>query len=74
MGSIFDAVIIAAPSSTRNATGTRDPGMHQTKKGNQAGNFPMKAHIGADAGSGYIHSVTATPATLATKGWTDTPR
>lgn len=62
-GSIVDATIIAAPSSTKNATGERDPEMHQTKKGNQW-YFGMKAHIGADAGSGYVHSVTATAANV----------
>jgi IS5 family transposase len=62
-GSIIDATIIAAPSSTKNATGARDPEMHQTKKGNQW-YFGMKAHIGADAGSGYVHSVTATAANV----------
>ena len=62
-GSIVDATIIAAPSSTKNATGTRDPEMHQTKKGNQW-YFGMKAHIGADAGTGYVHSVTATAASV----------
>src|SRR5665811_175657 len=56
-GSIVDATIIAAPSSTKNATGTRDPAMRQTKKGNQWF-FGMKAHIGTDAGTGYVHSVT----------------
>ena len=44
-GSIVDATIIAAPSSTKNSSGTRDPEMHQTKKGNQW-YFGMKAHIG----------------------------
>jgi len=62
-GSIVDATIIAAPSSTKNATGTRDPEMHQTKKGNQW-YFGMKAHIGADAGTGYVHSVTCTAANI----------
>ena len=62
-GSIIDATIIAAPSSTKNATGQRDPEMHQTKKGNQW-YFGMKAHIGADAGTGYVHSVTATAANV----------
>ncbi len=62
-GSIIDATIIAAPSSTKNATGTRDPEMHQTKKGNQW-YFGMKAHIGVDAGTGYVHSVTATAANV----------
>jgi len=62
-GSIVDATIIAAPSSTKNATGTRDPEMHQTKKGNQW-YFGMKAHIGVDAGTGYVHSVTCTSANV----------
>jgi IS5 family transposase len=62
-GSIVDATIIAAPSSTKNATGERDPEMHQTKKGNQW-YFGMKAHVGVDAGTGYIHSVTATAANI----------
>ncbi len=62
-GSIVDATIIAAPSSTKNATGTRDPEMHQTKKGNQWF-FGMKAHIGVDAGTGYVHAVTATAASV----------
>jgi IS5 family transposase len=62
-GSIVDATIIAAPSSTKNATGERDPEMHQTKKGNQW-YFGMKAHIGVDAGTGYAHSVTATAANV----------
>jgi IS5 family transposase len=60
-GSIVDATIIAAPSSTKNADGERDPEMHQTKKGNQW-HFGMKAHIGADADSGLVHTVTTTPA------------
>lgn len=62
-GSIVDATIIAAPSSTKNATGTRDPEMHQTKKGNQW-YFGMKAHTGVDAGTGYVHTVTATAANV----------
>ena len=60
-GSIVDATIIAAPSSTKNADGERDPEMHQTKKGNQW-YFGMKAHIGADAESGLVHTVVTTPA------------
>jgi IS5 family transposase len=63
-GSIVDATIIAAPSSTKNAEGERDPEMHQTKKGNQW-HFGMKAHIGVDADSGLVHSVTTTPANAA---------
>ncbi|MGI8882205.1 MAG: IS5 family transposase [Jatrophihabitans sp.] len=62
-GSIVDATIIAAPSSTKNASGERDPEMRQTKKGNQW-YFGMKAHIGVDAGTGYVHSVTATSANV----------
>jgi IS5 family transposase len=62
-GSIVDATIIAAPSSTKNAAGARDPQMHQTKKGSQW-YFGMKAHIGVDAGTGYIHSLTATGANV----------
>ena len=62
-GTIVDATIIAAPSSTKNASGTRDPEMRQTKKGTQW-YFGMKAHIGADAGTGYVHSVTVTAASV----------
>jgi IS5 family transposase len=62
-GSIVDATIIAAPSSTKNASGERDPEMHQTKKGNQWF-FGLKGHIGVDAGTGYVHSVTATGANV----------
>lgn len=60
-GTIVDATIIAAPSSTKNAEGERDPEMHQTKKGNQWF-FGMKAHIGVDAASGLVHTVTTTAA------------
>ena len=60
-GSIVDATMIAAPSSTKNEKGERDPEMHQVKKGNQW-HFGMKAHIGADVDSGLVHSVTTTPA------------
>ena len=59
----MDATIIAAPSSTKNAAGERDPEMHQTRKGNQW-YFGMKAHIGVDAGTGYVHSVSATAANV----------
>jgi len=62
-GSIIDATIIAAPSSTKNATGSRDPQMHQTRKGNQW-YFGMKAHAGVDAGTGYVHSVSVTAANV----------
>jgi len=60
-GTMIDATLIAAPSSTKNSTGTRDPEMHSTKKGNQW-HFGMKAHIGADAESGLVHSLHTTPA------------
>ena len=60
-GTIVDATIIAAPSSTKNREGNRDPEMHQTKKGNQWF-FGMKIHIGVDAGTGYTHSLVATSA------------
>ena len=59
-----DATIIAAPSSTKNSTGERDPEMHQTKKGNQW-YFGMKAHVGVDAESGLVHSVIGTAANVA---------
>lgn len=62
-GTIVDATIIAAAPSTKNKTGERDPEMHQTKKGNQW-YFGMKAHIGVDAGSGLVHTVTATAASV----------
>lgn len=62
-GTIVDATIIAAPSSTKNATGTRDPEMHQTKKGRQW-YFGMKAHVGVDSRTKLIHSVAATPANV----------
>jgi len=60
-GTVVDATLIAAPSSTKNSSGERDPEMHQTKKGNQW-HFGMKAHIGADAYSGLVHSVEGTAA------------
>ena len=62
-GTVVDATLIAAPSSTRNSSGERDPEMHQTKKGNQW-HFGMKAHIGADADSGLVHSVVGTAANV----------
>ena len=58
-GTIVDATIIAAPSSTKNRDGKRDPEMHQTKKGNQW-YHGMKVHSGIDAGSGYVYSITGT--------------
>jgi transposase, IS5 family len=60
-GTIVDATIISAPSSTKNATKKRDPEMSSTKKNNQW-YFGMKAHIGVDAQSGIVHSVTGTAA------------
>jgi IS5 family transposase len=60
-GSLVDATIIEAPSSTKNKTGERDPEMNQTKKGNQW-HFGMKAHIGVDARTGLTHSFTTTAA------------
>jgi transposase, IS5 family len=62
-GTIVDATIIAAPSSTKNATKTRDPEMKQTRKGNQW-YFGMKLHIGTDR-KGRVHHVTATHAAAA---------
>ena len=60
-GTIVDATIINAPSSTKNAEKKRDPEMHQTKKGNEW-RFGMKCHVGVDAGSGLVHTLTVTPA------------
>ena len=60
-GTIVDATIIAAPSSTKNRDGERDPEMCQTRKGNQW-HFGMKAHIAVDAASGLVHTVTTTAA------------
>ena len=60
-GSIVDASIIEAPSSTKNRTRERDPEMHQTKKGNQW-HFGMKAHIGVDSETGLVHSLSTTAA------------
>jgi IS5 family transposase len=62
-GTIVDPTIIAAPSSTKNATGTRDPEMHQTKKGQQW-YFGMKGHFGVDSQNKLIHSVEVTPANV----------
>ena len=63
-GTIVDATIINAPSSTKNANKARDPEMHQTKKGNQW-YFGVKAHLGVDSRSKLIHAVVATPANAA---------
>lgn len=62
-GSIVDATLISAPSSTKNENKERDPEMHQTKKGNQW-HFGMKCHMGVDAGSGYVHSIVTTAANV----------
>lgn len=63
-GTIVDATIIEAPSSTKNASKKRDEEMHSTKKGNNW-HFGMKVHTGVDAGTGYVHTVTATSANVA---------
>jgi IS5 family transposase len=63
-GTLVDATLIAAPSSTKNASKQRDPAMHQTKKGNQW-YFGMKAHIGADRDSKLVHTVVVTAANVA---------
>lgn len=62
-GTVVDATLIAAPSSTKNVGAERDPEMHQAKKGNQW-YFGMKAHIGADAESGLVHTVRGTSANV----------
>lgn len=62
-GTIVDATIINAPSSTKNRDKTRDKDMHSTKKGNQW-YFGMKAHIGTDTGKGLVHSVVVTNAAV----------
>jgi transposase, IS5 family len=63
-GTIVDATIIHAPSSTKNRAQARDPEMHQTKKGNQWC-FGMKAHVGVDSRTKLIHAAVATPANVA---------
>jgi IS5 family transposase len=62
-GTIVDATIINAPSSTKNQTRTRDPEMKQTKKGNQW-YFGMKAHVGTETGRGLVHSIKVTNAAV----------
>ena len=62
-GTLVDATLIAAPSSTKNKEHGRDPEMHQAKKGNQW-HFGMKAHIGVDADSGLVHTVVGTAANV----------
>lgn len=63
-GTMVDATIVSAPSSTKNQAGKRDPEMHQTKKGNQY-HFGMKIHVGADVNSGLVHTASVTPANVA---------
>jgi IS5 family transposase len=63
-GTIVDATLIAAPSSTKNQSGGRDPQMRQVKKGNQW-YFGMKAHVGTDAQSGIVHTLVGTAANVA---------
>ena len=62
-GTIVDATIMAAPSSTKNASGRRDPEMSSTKKGNEW-HFGMKLHVGADSESGLAHSAAVTTASV----------
>src|SRR5438445_4198712 len=62
-GTIVDATIIHAPSSTKNSSGERDPEMHQTRKGQQW-YFGAKAHIGVDAREGHVHSVCTSAASV----------
>ena len=63
-GKILDAAIIEAPSSAKSSAKSRDPEMHQIRKGNEW-HFGMKAHIGADAGTGMVHSVETAAANAA---------
>ena len=62
-GTIVDASIVSAPTSTKNKNKARDPEMHQTKKGNEW-HFGMKMHIGVDESFGLVHSVSTTPANV----------
>ena len=62
-GTVVDASLIAAPKSTKNKKGERDPEMHQTKKGNEW-YFGMKVHAGVDAATGYVHTLTGTSANM----------
>lgn len=62
-GTLVDATLIAAPSSTKNREHARDPEMHQTKKGNQW-HFGLKAHIGVDQESGLVHTLVTTAANV----------
>ena len=65
-GTIVDATILHAPSSTKNRSGERDPEMHQTRKGQQW-YFGLKAHIGVDSKQGHVHSVCTSAASVADK-------
>jgi len=65
-GTIVDATIIHAPSSTKNRSGERDPEMHQTRKGKQY-YFGLKAHIGVDSKEGHVHSLCTSAASVADK-------
>lgn len=60
-GTIVDATIIDAPSSTKNVEKAREPEMHQIRKGNEW-RFGMKCHVGVEAGSGLVHTITVTSA------------
>lgn len=62
-GTVVDASLIAAPKSTKNQSGKRDPEMHQTKKGNEW-YFGMKVHAGVDAATGYVHTLARTAANV----------
>ena len=62
-GTIVDATLIAAPPSTKNKDKSRDPEMHQVKKGNEW-HFGMKLHIGADSKTGLVHSASVTAANV----------
>lgn len=62
-GTIVDATIIDAPSSTKNMEKKRDPEMRSAKKGNQW-RFGMKYHVDVDAGTGYVHTIEVTPANV----------
>ena len=63
-GTVVDATLIATPSSTKNKDGQRDPEMHQTKKKSKQWHFGMKEHIGVNADSGLVHTVTTTAANV----------
>jgi len=63
-GTMVDATIIEAPTSTKNKDKARDPDMHSARKGKQW-HFGMKIHVGADVDSGAVHTVTTTSANVA---------